>query len=195
MSERDYPEDHLKALQSGARFFLPKDECHDCGNRGLHYTASGRCCYCARQEAIKIRDRDNYAPWSPAEARDRGLDYYLTDQPCVRAGHIGLKMVSGHCRVCCEPRRKARREGHATYITGLYCSNGHKAERRTRNTTCLECYPNVKSPGVTLPEDTIISREEAKAKGLIHYRTGRACNRGHRGFRYVRNGQCLDCPK
>jgi rubredoxin len=39
----------------------------------------------------------------------------------------------------------------------------------------------------------VISREEAKAKGLKHYFTGRPCNGGHVSIRFVSTWQCREC--
>lgn len=39
----------------------------------------------------------------------------------------------------------------------------------------------------------IISRKDAKAKGLIHYFTGKPCKNGHVGPRRVRNWTCREC--
>lgn len=41
----------------------------------------------------------------------------------------------------------------------------------------------------------IISRAEAKAKGLTRYHTGRPCKRGHVVERQVTNGICIECRK
>ena len=40
-----------------------------------------------------------------------------------------------------------------------------------------------------------ISRQEAKAKGLTRYYTGKPCKRGHVAERYVSNGHCVECDK
>jgi hypothetical protein len=39
----------------------------------------------------------------------------------------------------------------------------------------------------------IISRQQAKARGLTHYATGKPCSRGHVGLRYVSTRQCIKC--
>ncbi len=41
--------------------------------------------------------------------------------------------------------------------------------------------------------EQIISRAEAKARGLKHYFTGKQCPNGHIVERYVTNGCCLGC--
>ncbi|MGL6258789.1 hypothetical protein [Vibrio sp. WXL210] len=41
----------------------------------------------------------------------------------------------------------------------------------------------------------IISKEEAKAKGLLTYNTGKPCIRGHRSDRYVKGDTCLECRR
>jgi hypothetical protein len=42
-----------------------------------------------------------------------------------------------------------------------------------------------------MPE--IITREEARAKGLKRYFTGKVCPKGHVGERYVRDARCVEC--
>lgn len=41
----------------------------------------------------------------------------------------------------------------------------------------------------------VISRKEAKAKGLTNFYTGRPCNRGHLSPRLVSNGNCIECGR
>ena len=43
--------------------------------------------------------------------------------------------------------------------------------------------------------DLVLSRGEARLFGFSVYRTGEACRRGHRGWRYVSTGNCIDCLK
>lgn len=39
----------------------------------------------------------------------------------------------------------------------------------------------------------LISRQDAKARGLKHYYTGKPCTHGHKGRRYVGSGACAPC--
>lgn len=41
----------------------------------------------------------------------------------------------------------------------------------------------------------IVTRKEAKLKGLKRFYTGRACKRGHTEERYTTGGQCLGCER
>jgi hypothetical protein len=41
----------------------------------------------------------------------------------------------------------------------------------------------------------IISRAEAKAKGLNRYFTGKPCKHGHVAERVVFNGACVECER
>ena len=38
-------------------------------------------------------------------------------------------------------------------------------------------------------------KQAAKELGLIKYKDGRECKNGHCGYRYTRNGACVDCAK
>lgn len=39
----------------------------------------------------------------------------------------------------------------------------------------------------------VISREEAKSRGLMHFFTGKICKHGHVSKRFVSNGHCYEC--
>jgi hypothetical protein len=43
--------------------------------------------------------------------------------------------------------------------------------------------------------EVIISRKEAKARGLVRYFTGKPCRHGHVAERYLNSGSCVDCQK
>jgi hypothetical protein len=43
--------------------------------------------------------------------------------------------------------------------------------------------------------EAIISRKEAKARGLTHYFTGKPCNNGHIAKRYASDRHCFDCER
>ena len=42
---------------------------------------------------------------------------------------------------------------------------------------------------------TVISKEDAKARGLKRYFTGKPCNRGHVAERFVSSGVCFECNR
>lgn len=43
------------------------------------------------------------------------------------------------------------------------------------------------------PAQEIITRKEAKQRGLKHYYSGKACPQGHVDFRYTASGRCAQC--
>jgi len=46
-----------------------------------------------------------------------------------------------------------------------------------------------------MDKNNIISRKDAKAKGLVHYFTGKPCPKGHTSSRFVSNCACIECSK
>lgn len=83
-------------------------------------------------------------------------------------------------------RDTASKQSLDTYFTGVKCRKGHRAERFTVSTLCVECEP------FRTPSTTIISQRDAKRDGLRRYFTGIPCIQGHITERYM-NGDCVGC--
>ena len=108
-------------------------------------------------------------------------------------------------------RQEAREKGLTTYFTGKICKNGHITERNTSTGACRQCVwesnhrseeekqrikrlksieqENAKSEY----GEQLISRAEARSKGLTHYFTGKECKNGHISKRLTKCGRCLEC--
>lgn len=106
--------------------------------------------------------------------------------------------------------------GLTVFKTGVPCRRGHIGWRYVNGGACLSCmrpgsYP---LPSVPMPKgsirktdarrsisqiyaeehpDEIMDKETAKFFGLKLYRTGKPCNRGHKGWRYISTNNCVDC--
>jgi 5-methylcytosine-specific restriction endonuclease McrA len=83
------------------------------------------------------------------------------------------------------------------YFTGKPCSHGHIAQRKCRSSHCVMCRNlSQKEKRANQPFSKArlrMAREDARAKGLEFYFTGKPCKHGHIGLRYVSSGVCLEC--
>lgn len=102
-------------------------------------------------------------------------------------------------------------EESSRFFTGKLCKNGHIDLRRTTNGACVACewqtrhgsndrrkeYLSIAINGAlrqpALPEWSLISREEARAKELPRFYIREVCKNGHIGPRYVGNNECTLC--
>lgn len=130
---------------------------------------TGRCVECEKDaayfRALKRGPR--------ATARDAGERYYTPTTPCGSCGTLALRhVVTNGCTGCNGTSRKSDQVPDG--VDG----------RRTPSQIFAEENP-----------EFIMSRDSARALGFTLFRTGDACRRGHRGWRYVSTGNCLDCIK
>lgn len=126
-----------------------------------------------------------------------------TSEPCSIYGHVGLKDLDGNCYMCStvvSPRQQAIANGETWYTPTVPCHNCNTcAPRRVSNGQCKGCMPK-KEPSdgdtkflVEKCPDMVIERGYARELGYKVYRTGKACRRGHTGYRYISTGNCYDC--
>lgn len=153
---------------------------------------------------------DDAWPKSRDEARERGVELFISDNQCKKHGHIGLKNMSGRCYYCetarnnVSPRQQAVKAGKKWYLPDTPCNRCNTiVERRVDNGQCKGCKSNGDKDGRVTAEsqlmkeqpDLIMSRDDAKMMGFKVYRTGTECHKGHGGYRYVSTGNCIDCLK
>lgn len=103
------------------------------------------------------------------------------------------------------------------YFTGKACKHGHVSQRYTSNDGCIECLnisvkvqqakiskrrAEKREANYVAPETyeifyfgEMLSREDAKAKGIKSYFTGEYCIHGHMERRLVSNGTCMQCDR
>lgn len=209
-----YPQTREQALEENIVKYhpIPAPVCPRCGQKAVRYTVTDICAACAYIDAADAFNQAQAAgqPTSPTAARLAGLSFYWRPEPGRYCGHIGLTTFGGKCEVCRadkeakpeSPRQAARAAGETWYqpAEGDLCRNGHNAPRRVNNGSCQRCEEEARQRRPADPEpiwktspDLIISREDARAFGMVVYRTGQPCKRGHASFRYVSNGGCLVC--
>ena len=122
-----------------------------------------------------------YGPFiSRKQAIEKGLTFYFTGKPCSK-GHISRKYVKGYS--CFECTGK----GSKKYAKKLEIMREENAKKiALKEEAFLE----------NLPVDIrkkIITREEAIAKGLNRYFTGKPCQKGHLSERDTSGHQCITC--
>lgn len=157
-----------------------------------------------------------------AAARRAGMSTYMPNEACAECGTTSARIVvTNACTGCRErpksPRAIARAAGHRMYTPTESCPGcGQHAERNVVTNACSGCTrPLGRPPGppkpaaapkvdgrrtptsimVEMMPDMIISRDEARANGFTQYRTGKPCQRGHTGWRYVSVGTCIPCAR
>lgn len=153
---------------------------------------------------------DISAPVSIEESVRNGVDLWVTGDPCSKAGHYGIKTLENKCYFCeldrnrPKPRQEAIAAGKTWYRPLEPCGKcGKTAERNVHTGQCRGCLPagtetndKRQSPDSKMMKDNpdmIISRADAIEWGFKVYRTGKPCNKGHNGFRYVSTNGCIDC--
>jgi hypothetical protein len=103
-------------------------------------------------------------------------------------------------------RKDAVTFGFTVYRTGEPCKRGHTGWWRVGGSRCIECEEalletkreNLKK---LTPEeytmlhfpDVTITPEEAKLRDFSVYRDGNPCKKGHKGWRKISDGECLEC--
>ena len=212
------PRTREAARLSGNRLYDTGEKCPECAHIetgcSMRFTATGTCVQCCREETRKVWTEDWEAPKTREEAIQRGLDWYLTDLMCERAGHIGVKTLDGECAICARDkvkkrdpaRAEARTSGAIWYQPSEPCPEcGHTAPRRVSTNSCRQCEINAK--GSTDGRETassrlmrespamVLDRAAARALGFKVYRTGKACKKGHEGGRSVPNGASRVCKR
>lgn len=82
-------------------------------------------------------------------------------------------------------RKEAAQLGLSRYFTGKPCPRGHISERYMLG-KCVDCSKYEKKHGTG-------QRAEAKAKGLVHFSTGKICKNCNTDKKYVSSGDCVSC--
>lgn len=120
----------------------------------------------------KIKSIGDY-PKSYREAKDRGLTRYWSDIPCIN-GHIGWKSTAKRCCLWC---------------TKLAVKSWRQRKKK-------EKLDKINKQKISFFQyDEIISRKEAKDKGLTKYFTGFLCKRGHIAPRCTSSAHCFECRR
>ena len=129
--------------------------------------------------------------------------FYVVPDACTVCGGPGVRHRAGDCAFCVRraaTRLQAVAAGLRYWTPVEACPRCHQtAPRAVNNSQCTGCRQgateSVTARMVRQQPGLIITRAQARAMGLKVYRTGEACPQGHRAYRYVSNGGCLDCDK
>jgi hypothetical protein len=196
-----------EAAKAGVKLWVHSEPCAERGHIGIK-TLANDCYFCEKRKS---------EPNPRAEARKQYLNWYVPLEPCEYCGTKAKRDVARNtCSGCrdlrraeqaatpASPRQAAIATNQTTYIPLEPCPRcGLKAPKRVENSKCSGCRPRKatddrRSPDSIMMESEpylIISKVQAVALGLKVYRTGRECNRGHTGYRYVSTNNCITCMR
>lgn len=171
-----YPTQRKQAITLNYLQYNAPTPCPKCGST-LRDTLRDDCMGCFRRTMIDYIWPDFIRDVNPSLNEDvairRGDEFYY--QPlCKRGAHIRKLRVGGNgqCVECTEERKRLRRLKPAI------------DKRTTPSSEMARSNPEM-----------VISRSDAVKLGINLFRTGTACARGHKGWRQVSNGACVDCRK
>lgn len=165
-----FPEES-KAL--GIARYMDANGCLECGAVPTgRYIEGNLCVTCLNRQAVttwelwRMGSPDRPADFvtTPHAASALGLTAYYKEMICRGGPHfVQPHIKTGRCVKCEQLRRAAEVES---------------------------------SPGRMLIQsqpDMVLPKDSAITMGFDVYRTGDPCRRGHRGWRYVSSGACLEC--
>lgn len=194
IASRPAARSQAECAELGLPRFVSHSECAKDGHIHIREAETGDCYYCVNR----------ISPRQAAIAA--GEKWYTPDRPCIRCGTKAPRRVAdGFCKGCAagssdgglSPRQAAIAAGEKWYTPSTPCKRcGTLSLRHVDNGRCRGCGPAQRSTGPSIMEqcpDLVISRSDARTAGLTVYRTGRECRYGHRGWRYVSTGGCVDC--
>lgn len=87
-------------------------------------------------------------------------------------------------------RIRAIDEGRTYFMPSAPCKNGHIALTRVDNYRCSKCSGEL---AIEKSQDGILTRKDAKVRGLKRYFSGRPCKNGHIAERWTNSGSCAEC--
>lgn len=169
-----------EARVKGLRHYFTGVPCER-GHVALRATSTRSCTECRLLVGRAWRKGDpvgrpglrEYVPYDGAvvtreEAEAKGLRRYFTGEPCPR-GHVDLRATAtGACTEC-------------TRLHGRAISKGEHLGRIAPNHTAYN--------------GPIVTREDARERGLKHYFSGNPCVRGHVCKRSTESNACLECAR
>lgn len=162
------------------------------------------------KSALLIFEHTTPAPHGRTIALEQKCDYYVYPEPCSKAGHYGVRITHNNDCYFCEkqrqtlsPRQAAINDNQTWYTPTQICPKCNTlSERHVDNGKCKGCI-KPKSDSRMTPDSImmrenpsmILSYEDASRLEMKVYRTGNACRRGHKGYRYTSTKNCIDCLK
>lgn len=163
-------------------------------------------------------------PWSKDEAVANGYFRFMTESKCESCGAdpCGRYVENDQCVQCATkdlkytwnlwlmgspdrpdpfPRNKdqAIQMGVSYYWREIPCKNGpHFVQPDIKTGKCRVCNNIKNSPETILMRenpDMILDKHSAELLDLSVFRTGHPCKHGHKAWRYVSSGACVECVR
>ena len=138
-------------------------------------------------------------------------EYFVRLAPCPDCGSPGLRHSNDLCAFCSveyPDRNRAHRAGLAFWRPRTMRCRDCDAHtfRSVKTGRCVACGGDPlswRSPLLSFTDrhfierqpDAILTRATAIDRGRSIYRSGEPCQHGHRAYRYVETGECLECLK
>jgi len=137
------------------------------------------------------------------DAAARGLDHFYTGVPCAN-GHLSERSTRfNHCLACIREATARYRGTKTKPIDGRHArtlpAQGDRLRRRdesreARRAQALQKIRDDEELRRNSPVE-IITRQQAKERGLPRYYTGIACENGHLSERMTKSKKCLACHR
>lgn len=134
------------------------------------------------------------------EARDDGLKYYFTGEPCEK-GHVAERLtISSACLECVSERNEAFLEDKGDKAENKIAKRVAREARKESLDKELQMYRD--DPDYRVPVDETQfegldflprKRREAAAIGSAQYYTDKPCHKGHMAPRVTSHGLCVIC--
>lgn len=190
----------VDAIAAGVAFYVTDAMCEKAGHVGIK-TLTHQCALCAKAFEESRND-------ARVTARAAGDKWYTPAASCTQCGGIEPRRVNNNaCRGCEKSRStrnneriSARKRGEPWYLPSHDCHDcGTLSKRNVSTDVCHQCrtsrvYGETASSRLMRENPTmVIDKGPASALGFKVYRTGQDCLRGHKAWRYVSTGGCLDC--
>lgn len=183
-----------EAAATDAQLYVEYFACKRSGHLGIK-TLSGECYFCKKERET---------PSPRKAAMNAGERWYTPATPCPRCEQRAPKRVdNGQCSGCTDrpttsPRQAAIAAGELRYTPLDPCRHcGTTAERLVANGRCTGCATDKRATAdsqlMRESPELVLTRDDARTMGFKVYRTGEACRKGHKGYRYVSTGNCISC--
>lgn len=136
------------------------------------------------------------------EARDEGLKYYFTGEPCEK-GHVAERLtISSACLNCVSERNEAFLEDKGDKVEGKVKRRKAREIKKENLDKELQMYRDDPDYRISVDETQFEGleflprkRKEALALGSPLYFTQKPCHKGHLVPRVTSHGQCIICQR
>lgn len=183
-----YPSTLEKAVEHKTTFYNDGVKCKKCESMSVKYTENGKCRYCMMVDAGNLYNLSLKKDIVFTDENGKhfaklpfGLVQEIEHDKFVEMVKL-VELVSNDDKMTLSPTPCKKRPHYGVKTLGK----------------CYECQHDKKQPSETTimmrdNPDMIISKADAKLYELKVYREGTECKKGHKAFRYVTTGNCIDC--